>query len=223
MIDWLAVALLGAVVGLDGTSFPQVMVSRPLIAGALTGALFGRPVEGIALGAILEAFSLIILPIGAARYPETGTAAVAAISGYVAAGPPGLDPGYLALALAFALGWELVAGQSVVLLRQANGRLLGQGGLVPARQLERRHLTAMALDFLRGGALSVGGGLLAYGVLEFAGPYWALPPTVTVPALALLVAAMLGTAVALFGGWKARRVALMGGVLAGLLLAVVLQ
>lgn len=223
MIDWLAVALLGGLVGLDSTSFPQVMISRPLIAGALTGALFGRPVEGIVLGFMLEAFSLIILPIGAARYPETGTAAVAAVAGYVAAGPVGLDPAYLALALAFALAWEGLSGQSVVLLRQANGRLLTRHGGVTARQLERLHLTAMGLDFLRGAAVSAGGGLLAFGLLRLAGPLWGLSAAWTVPALALLVSGMLGTAVVLFGGWKARRVALVSGVLAGLLAAVVLR
>ena len=75
-MSWLIAALLGGFVGLDATSFPQVMISRPVVAGVLTGVLFGRPAEGLAVGFLVEAFSLIILPIGAARYPDSGTATV---------------------------------------------------------------------------------------------------------------------------------------------------
>lgn len=223
MIDWLAVALVGGLVGLDATSFPQVMVSRPLIAGALTGALLGRPVEGCVAGFIVEAFALIVLPIGAARYPESGTATVAAVSAYAAAAPGGLDAGYMALAVTFALVWERLAGESVVLLRRANGQLLTHHATgIGARQLERRHLAAMSLDFVRGAAISAGGGLVAYGLIRLAGPYWGLAPAVTVPVMAVLVAGMLGTAITLFGGGRSRRVSLIGGVLVGLLIVGVL-
>ncbi|MFW6331444.1 MAG: PTS sugar transporter subunit IIC, partial [Gemmatimonadota bacterium] len=129
MTEWLAVALLGALVGLDTTSFAQIMISRPVVAGALAGAVFGRPVEGVMLGFLLEAFALVTLPIGASRYPESGTAAVAATAALMGtvAGP---DPGTLVLALAFALGWERLAGETVVLLRRVNGRLLPRGSAV---------------------------------------------------------------------------------------------
>src|SRR5690606_31658627 len=84
-VNWLAITLWGGAVGMDATSFPQVMVSRPIVAAPVTGLLLGRPLEGVAVGALLELFALVILPIGAARYPESGTAAVAATAGYVAA------------------------------------------------------------------------------------------------------------------------------------------
>lgn len=222
MTDWLVVALVGGLVGLDATSFPQVMVSRPLIAGALTGALFGRPVEGCVAGFIVEAFTLIILPIGAARYPESGTATVAAVGAYASAAPAGLDPGYLALTVTFALMWERVAGESVVLLRRTNGQLLTDTAGIGARQLERRHLAAMSLDFARGAAISAGGGLVAYGLLRLAGPLWGLAPAATASVMAVLVAGMLGTAITLFGVGRARRAALVGGVVAGLLIVGVL-
>lgn len=222
MTDWLLVALFGGLVGLDSTSFPQMMISRPIMAGALTGALLGRPLEGILLGFVMESFSLIILPIGAARYPEPGTATVAATIGYAAGAPAGLDPGYMMLALAFALVWEQVSGASVVLLRQLNGRLLARIGGVAPRQLERRHLGAMTLDFLRGAAVSVTGGFIALTLLVVLGPLWALPSAIAVPVIALLVAAMLGTGIALFGGWSGRRLALASGVAVGIAAALVL-
>jgi mannose/fructose/N-acetylgalactosamine-specific phosphotransferase system component IIC len=222
MIPWLPVGLVGGLVGLDGTSFPQAMISRPLIAGTLTGLLFGRPLEGAFIGFMIEVFALLTLPVGAALYPESGTAAVAATSAYLAAGPAGLEPGYLVLALAFALAWERVAGLTVVLQRRGNGRLLIRTSAMAAQKLERRHLAAMTLDFLRGGMVTLAGGLLGLVLLRFLGPHWGLPADVTAGLLAVVVAAMVGTVISLFGGLRARRGAIAGGAVAGLLTAVVL-
>lgn len=221
MSSWLSLAVLGGLVGLDATSFPQVMISRPVVAGALTGAVFGRPIEGVTIGFIVEAFSLLVLPVGAARYPESGTAAVAATGAYLAAVPPGIHAGAIVLALAFALAWERVAGASVVLLRRANGRILTTGQ-TDAQYVEHRHLAALSLDFVRGAAVTVAGGLLGYGVLALAGPYWRLEGGVTAAALAILAAGMVGTAVPLFGGLRSRRVALATGLAIGLAAALLL-
>lgn len=222
MTGWFTVAFLGGLVGLDTTSFPQVMISRPLVAGTLTGAVFGRPMEGMAVGFVLEAFGLLVLPIGAARYPESGTAAVAATAAYLAAAPPTFSPAVFTLVIVFALGWEWVAGETVVLLRRGNGQLLLQQDGVPARALERRHLAAMTLDFVRGAVVAASGGLIAAGLLEVVGVAWGLSGTATMAVLAVLTAGMIGTAVPLFGGIRARRLALAVGVVAGILLTVVL-
>lgn len=222
MTGWVAVALLGGFVGLDTSSFPQAMFCRPLVAGTLTGAVFGRPLEGLAVGFVMEAFSLLVLPIGAVRYPESGTATVAATAAYLtsAAGP--LDPSVLALVIAFALGWEWVGGASVVLQRRGNGRLLLARDGITARELERRHLTAMTMDFLRGAVVAVSGGLLATVGLQLVLPLWELSSRSTLAVLAVLTAGMIGTAVPLFGGVRARRVALTIGLVVGLTLAMVL-
>ena len=82
-MNWLGVMVLGGIAGVDATSVAQTMISRPFIAATLTGLLVGRPEEGALLGAILELFALVILPVGAARYPEAGTAAVAATAATV--------------------------------------------------------------------------------------------------------------------------------------------
>ncbi|HWV56262.1 MAG TPA: PTS sugar transporter subunit IIC, partial [Longimicrobiales bacterium] len=74
--------VLGGFIGLDATSAPQLMISRPIVAATLSGLAFGHPAEGMLLGVILEAFSLVILPVGAAKYPESGTAAAAAAAAY---------------------------------------------------------------------------------------------------------------------------------------------
>lgn len=221
MTSWLTVALLGGLVGLDTTSFPQAMISRPLVAGTLTGAVFGRPVEGLMVGFIMEAFALLVLPIGASRYPESSTATVAAAAAYLASTTPGLEAGVLALVVAFGLGWEWVAGETVVLLRRGNGQLLLEQGGVPARDLERRHLAAMSLDFVRGGVVAATGGLIAAGLLQLVKPAWGLGGELTMAMLAVMTAGMVGTAVPLFGGVRTRHVALVAGVIAGIVVAVV--
>lgn len=221
-MDWVWVGVLGGFVGLDTTSFPQAMFSRPLVAGTLTGAVLGQPTVGLAVGFIMEAYALLVLPIGAARYPESGTATVAAVGAYLAVASVPLAPGPLALVIAFGLAWEWVGGASVVVLRRTNGRILLELEGVPARQLERRHLTAMSLDFLRGAAVAVGGGLMAAGLLRLATPLWELGPGSTMAVLAVLTAAMIGTAVPVFGGLRARRLALGAGIAVGLILAMAL-
>ena len=94
-------AIIGGIVGLDATSFPQAMLSRPLVAGALAGLVFHRPLEGMLIGAVIEIFDLSNLPIGAARYPDSGTATVAGVGAFGMAGhahrstelPPGVVSG----------------------------------------------------------------------------------------------------------------------------------
>src|SRR5690348_10088042 len=72
------IALLAGVLGLDVVSFPQAMISRPIVAATLGGAFLGAPVAGLVCGAALECLALESLPVGASRYPEWGSASVVA-------------------------------------------------------------------------------------------------------------------------------------------------
>ncbi|OYV73746.1 MAG: hypothetical protein B7Z72_01815, partial [Gemmatimonadetes bacterium 21-71-4] len=63
----LPIALLGGVAGLDTVSFPQAMISRPLVAATLGGMLAGAPMHGLLVGAVLELIALETLPVGASR------------------------------------------------------------------------------------------------------------------------------------------------------------
>ena len=82
-----AAAVLGGLLALDATSVGQLMVSRPFVAAALGGALVGHPAQGMAVGVVLEALHLAVLPVGASRYPEGGPAGVAAGAVYAAHAP----------------------------------------------------------------------------------------------------------------------------------------
>jgi PTS system mannose-specific IIC component len=149
-------ALLGGALALDGTSVGQFMVSRPLVACTLAGWAVGAPALGAALGAVLEALHIAVLPVGAARYPEGAPAAVAAAGVY--AGLDGREPLLLAVVL-FALAWEWVGDWTVNRLRAANVALAvpAPGSAVDPRWITRRHLAAITLDFVRGALLTAAG------------------------------------------------------------------
>lgn len=155
----LPVALLGAVLGLDTVSFPQAMLSRPLVAATLGGALLGSPVSGLLLGAALELIALETLPFGASRYPEWGSASV--VGGALFAGSPEHSPGAMALALIAALSIAWVGGWSMVKVRQRNAvwaarsrRALDAGARGTVIGLQLRGMTA---DLVRGAVLTAVG------------------------------------------------------------------
>ncbi|MGH7504866.1 MAG: PTS sugar transporter subunit IIC [Longimicrobiales bacterium] len=222
-MSWIPIGLLGGFVGLDSTSFPQIMISRPLVAGALTGLLIGHPLEGVMLGAILEVFDLAILPIGAARYPESGTATVAATVAYTSTTPLAEGMAALLLGVVFGLAWERVAGASVVLQRRLAERILFAGGTGPTtgRQVERRHLATMALDFLRGVIVCITGALCGTFLLAMLAPLWGVQPRMAGGALLLAGSAVLAASLTVFGGWhEARRFFLLGAVCGSMLILI---
>ncbi|MEO6778361.1 MAG: PTS sugar transporter subunit IIC [Gemmatimonadaceae bacterium] len=114
------VSLLGAVVGLDMVSFPQMMLSRPLVSATLAGAFVGRPGAGLLIGAVLELIALETLPFGASRYAEWGTAGV--VGGVVMAGQPPGAAGALPVAMFVALATAMFSSRSMVWVRTWNGR-----------------------------------------------------------------------------------------------------
>lgn len=151
---WLIASLLGGLAAVDAASWPQSMVSRPLVSGTVGGALLGHPAAGLVAGAILELLSLRHLPFGAARYPDAGPAGLVAGAAFAGAG----QGGPVALAAAAAAGWALgwVGARTVRLQRNLNGRLVADAEALAAepRRLERRQRLAVGLDFGRGALLT---------------------------------------------------------------------
>ena len=118
LADLLPLTVLGAVLGLDVVSFPQMMISRPLVAATLGGAFVGAPVSGLVTGVVLELVALETLPFGASRYPEWGSASV--VGGALFASQTGDRPGAMVLAVVAALASAWVGGWTMVMLRRLN-------------------------------------------------------------------------------------------------------
>lgn len=121
LIDLLPIALLGGVLGMDVVTFPQAMISRPIVAATAAGVFIGNAPAGLTMGAVLELLALEMLPFGASRYPEWGSASV--VGGSLYAAHPGDPAGALAASLFAALVTALVSGKSMVSLRRFNASL----------------------------------------------------------------------------------------------------
>ena len=152
LLQALPLAMLGALLGLDVVSFPQAMISRPIVAATLAGAFIGHLPAGLLIGVVLELIALDTLPFGASRYPEWGSAGVVG-GALFAAQPPGM-PGALPASLLAALLTASISGWSMVMLRRIIASRLERTRdsieLGSRNALLSLHLSGMSMDLLRG-------------------------------------------------------------------------
>ena len=152
LLEALPLALLGALFGLDVVSFPQAMISRPLVASTAAGAFIGHVEAGLLIGVVLELIALDTLPFGASRYPEWGSAGV--VGGALFAAQPGSMPGALPASLLAALltasisAWSMVVLRRIIASKLQRSRDRIEAGSRDA--LLTLHLGGMSLDLLRG-------------------------------------------------------------------------
>lgn len=223
-LDLLRFAALGALLGLDVVSFPQAMLSRPLVAATCAGALGGNAGAGLLVGAVLELVALETLPVGASRYPEWGSAAV--VGGAVAASVPAYEIGVIGLSVLVALATAWVGGESMVLLRRLNGQLaraqrepLATGS---ARAVVGLQAAGVGFDVLRGFALSVVALGLGFPAVTAALGRWHETARISRAVPVGLAAAVAGAAVwKLFHAVPYARWLFAGGIAIGLALASV--
>lgn len=99
----------GTVTGVDLVSAPQGLLSRPLVAATVAGAIAGNAGAGLLAGMVLELYALDVLPIGASRYPDFGAAAVAAGAAVTLVPEPLIAgvAGLIALPVAVLGGWTV--------------------------------------------------------------------------------------------------------------------
>lgn len=171
----------GMLCGVDLVSVPQMMIARPLVAGALAGAILGDVETGLRLGVLFELFQFDILPVGAARYPEYGPATVAAV-----AAAYGARAGF-GLGVIVGLVTALIGGSSMQLLRRLNARAANRAGALieagDAAALVRVHVAAIVRDGLRALLVTVTGLALAR-----------LARTMLLPALSVRTLTLVGVA-----------------------------
>lgn len=163
LVNLLPIGLLGGVCGLDVVSFPQAMISRPIVSATVGGGIVGNPVGGLLVGAVLELIALETLPFGSSRYPEWGSAGVVggAIMGLTVPDASGALP----VAVLCALVTAYVSGGSMVVHRRLiahnahrNKRALEAGSGRAVRSVQLQGLT---MDLVRGAIVA----LVAFALL----------------------------------------------------------
>jgi PTS system mannose-specific IIC component len=156
LVQFVPLAVLGAVLGLDVVSFPQAMASRPIVAATLAGALIGEPSRGLVMGVALEFFALESLPFGASRYPEWGSAAV--VGGALFAMTPDDTAAAMTMAALAALIMATIGGTSMVALRRWNADWARrqQAGIDrgSGRTIVGLQIAGLTADLVRGGLLT---------------------------------------------------------------------
>ena len=229
--DLLPLSILGAVLGLDVVSFPQAMLSRPLVAATAAGALIGQPGAGLFIGALLELVAIETLPFGASRYPEWGSAAVVGgvlYAGRATAGEPLPAAGALVFAVAATLATAWLGGLSMVWLRRFNARLARQraGALDvgSGRTVVGLQLLGMTADLVRGGVLTALALLLLRPVADLVASRWSIPAPWSLGAVVGAAAAVAAAAAwKLFHGVPRARALFVSGLAVGSLLLLALR
>ncbi len=203
----------GTLTGVDLVSVPQAMLSRPLVAGTVAGALLGDVDAGLRVGAVLELFALDVLPVGAVRYPDYGPASVGAAA--ISAGAPW----ELSLGLAVGVGILLatVGGWSLLALRRLNAAAVQRHTAAlrsgEPRIIRRLHYAALARDAARSAvlsALALGGAGL---VLRWVRLDRETAVALTIAAIGAGAASALGGALRGAGAGSRRRWLTVGGAL----------
>jgi mannose/fructose/N-acetylgalactosamine-specific phosphotransferase system component IIC len=223
VMDVFPIVLLGALLGLDVVTFPQAMISRPIVAATTAGALLGNAMGGLMIGAVLELLALGMLPFGASKYPEWGSASVVggALYGSRFGDPQGaLAAGVLAALLtAVVSGWSMVKLRRLIASRATRMRgALDEGSSSAIIGLQLFGLTA---DLVRGGIVTLGAMLLFRPLVQAIVATWSSGPVLShavVLTVALAVAA--GAIWKIFRSIPRARILFVAGLVVGMTLLV---
>jgi mannose/fructose/N-acetylgalactosamine-specific phosphotransferase system component IIC len=220
----LPLALLGAVLGLDLVTFPQMMFSRPLVAATIAGAFVGDPARGIFVGVMLELIALATLPFGASRYPEWSSASV--VGGAIAGTLRTEQAGALSIGVLAALATAWVGGMTLVQLRNWNAWLArrkrgaldaGSRGAVIGLQL-----AGLTSDAVRAALLTAVAYALLFPVARATLGTWSFTEPLSRGFVVSIAAAVAGAAAwTIFHTARGARWYFAGGLLVGLLLLLV--
>ncbi len=203
IVDLVPLSLLGGVLGLDVVSFPQAMISRPIVAATIGGAFAGDAFAGVICGAALECLAVESLPVGASRYPEWGSASTVAgvIAAQGASGSLVPQAGSLAIAVLIGIFTAWIGGITMVRHRRliaswARPRLelLAAGNV---RTMMSLQLFGMTFDLLRGTLLTLVMLIPTLWFTDWANAHWNLNAGITTAVVVTCVAAVAAAAI-----WK---------------------
>lgn len=221
--DILPIAVLGGILGLDVVSFPQAMISRPLVAATAAGALVGHGMSGLLIGAALELIALETLPFGAAKYPEWGSAAT--VGGALFAAHPAHPAGSMTMAViaSIATGW--IGAWTMYQLRRLNAHQAHKhrGGLDAGARgtVIGLQLTGLSLDLLRGVLLTGAAYAVFHPITTRIVAMWDMEGMMSRSLVVGVAASVaMGAAWKLFHSVPWARWTFVGGLVVGLLLLI---
>lgn len=223
LIDLLPIAVLGALLGLDVVTFPQAMISRPIVAATAAGAFIGNASGGLVMGVVLELIALEMLPFGASKYPEWGSASV--VGGSLFAAQEGDPAGALPVSLLAALCAATLSGWSMVRLRRMNAAhaarkrdALANGSQSAVVGLQLFGLTA---DFARGGFVTLVAMLAFSPLVRAVLRSWRTDASISLAVATGIAVAISASAVwRVFHGVAHARVLFIAGLAAGAVILV---
>lgn len=141
LIPTVQVTLLGGLLCLDRVVV-QVMISRPVVAGALVGTLLGDPLTGLVTGAMIELLWIDRFPMGRYLPPNDTVVAILVSAGSILAGRTlgGVSPELIALAVLLFSPAAFIARGGDAIVAQSNNRLSA------AAVRDARHGDSKAID-----------------------------------------------------------------------------
>ncbi len=152
LISTVQAALLGGLLCLDRVVV-QVMVSRPVVTGALVGALLGDPLTGLVTGAMIELLWIDRFPMGRYLPPNDTVVAILVSAGAILAGRAlgGVSPELIALAVLLFSPAAFIARRGDAIIARSNNRLSEAAARDAHRgdskAIDRKHYLAMAKLF----------------------------------------------------------------------------
>lgn len=165
-------SLIGSLLALDTTAVLQILISQPIVTGAILGWLLGDVSLGLHIGLLLQLLWLNQMPVGAAKIPEGNLASIIGVILFFRL--EHLSVNYqnilVLLVVLYALLIGFVGVYLITMLRNWNGKLLGVAveslGKGRAHVLGRISITALAIHFIMLLAVIMGSVLTGQFILE---------------------------------------------------------
>ena len=173
IMNVLIVSIAGGLLCLDRV-FIQTLISRPIVAAPVTGAILGDPYTGLIAGAFIELFWIDRLPIGAYVPPNDTVAAILIAACAIESGRilGHLPQGLIAMAVLIFVPFAYLAQQMDRWIIRGNDNLANEAlrnvmdGAPPA--IARKHLFAALKTWLLSAgliliAIPIGIGVMTWG------------------------------------------------------------
>jgi PTS system mannose-specific IIC component len=148
-----AVALVGAIIGLDRTAAGQCMISQPIVAGPLTGWMLGDPSTGLIIGAVLELIWVLDMPVGTFVPADATVSAVSATAIAAMGGTAGAPLPLIGFCILLTVAMVPLTMKADSIVRHWNSRLadavMAASEKDAGRALVRAHLSGLWAFYLK--------------------------------------------------------------------------